>query len=88
MPATKPVHDQKYDRVRTPAPDGYEAGGNVAAMQQELAARLALPSRSALAPTRPGMAERYIQGISRASGPVLLFVGYGAIAGLLASYIF
>lgn len=88
MPATKPVYDHEYDGVYVPSSDGYEAGGNVAAMQQELAARLALPSQPVLATPRPGMAERCIQGVSRAAGPVLLFAGYGALAGLVASYIF
>lgn len=62
---------------------GYEPGGAVAALHQDIAARLNPAVREMLTPQPVGMAERCIRGFSRAIGPMALLAGYAAVgAGL------
>ncbi len=82
MSAKQQVHELRASRSGAPSPKGYETDGTVAILQQELAARLALSPRQDDEIPQASLAERCIRGLSRASGPLLLLAGYGAVAGL------
>lgn len=83
MPNVQPVTD---DLDIAPSPprasggDGYAAGGDIAALQADLARRLSGEGDQALAEAPVPPMERAVRFVSVAGGYCLLLAGYVAVA--------